>query len=88
MPNSQQSKEWIFFFVKFFANKKYATDFVNGEIFANRLSYFRRIEGTNDFERADRHEGVTGWFQPGLGRLVINGMDITGDLAGPVEMQK
>ena len=48
----------------------------------------KRIEGNEDFNRTDKHEGVIGWFQPGRGRFEINGMDITGDLAGPVEMQR
>ena len=78
----------IFFFVKFFKNEQYAKDFIGGKVFANRLSYFKRIEGNEDFNRTDKHEGVIGWFQPGRGRFEINGMDITGDLAGPVEMQR
>ena len=78
----------IFFFVKFFDDEKYVNDFISGKIYANRLSYFKKIEENGDFSRIDRHEGVFGWFQPNLSRLVINGMDITGDLAGPVEMQR
>ena len=61
---------------------------MQGRVYANRLSYFKDIEGTDDSGRADRHEGVIGWFQPNQGRFTINEMDITGDLAGPIEMQR
>ena len=61
---------------------------MQGKVYANRLSYFKGVEGTDDSGRADRHEGVIGWFQPNQGRLTINDMDITGDLAGPIEMQR
>ena len=76
------------FFVKFFPKKKYARDFMQGRVYANRLSYFKDIEGTDDSGRADGHEGVIGWFQQNQGRLTINEIDITGDLAGPIEMQR
>ena len=75
----------ILYFVKFFSKKKHAHDFMQGKVYANRLSYFKDIEGKDDSGRADRHEGVIGWFQPNQGRFTINEMDITGDLAGPVE---
>ena len=61
---------------------------MQGRVYANRLSYFKDIEGTDDSGRADGHEGIIGWFQPNQGRLTINEIDITGDLAGPIEMQR
>ena len=78
----------ILFLVKFFSKKKHACDFMQGKVYANRLSYFKDIEGRDNSGRADRHEGVIGWFQPNQGRFTINEMDITGDLAGPIEMQR
>ena len=78
----------IFFLIKFFENADHATDFVNGKIFANTLATFKRLEGSDDSGRADRHEGTIAWLQPGQGRLEINGMDITDDLAGPMQLQK
>ena len=87
-PNVREKQKIILFFVKFFSEKKYAHDFIRGNVYASRLSYFKDIEGTDDSGRADRHEGAIGWFQPNQGRLTINEMDITGDLAGPVEMQR
>ena len=61
---------------------------MQGKIYANRLSYFKDIEGKDDTGRADRHEGAIGWFQPDQGRFTINELDITGDLAAPVEIQR
>ena len=77
----------IFFLVKFFDNPNHADDFVHGRIFANRLSRFKKVEDSDEDGRMDRHEGTTGWMQPGKGRLTLNGMDISDDLAGPVQIQ-
>ena len=35
----------------------------------------------------DRHEGTTDWLQPGNIRLTINDMDMSDDLAGPLQIQ-
>ena len=78
----------IFFLVKFFDNDAYAEDFVKGRVYANTLKLFKTLEGSDDSGRADRHEGTVAWLQPGQGRLEINGMDITDDLAGPIQLQK
>ena len=78
----------IFFLIKLFENGDHATDFVNGKIYANTLATFKRLEGSDDSGRADRQEGTIAWLQPSLGRLEINGTDITEDLAGPVQLQK
>lgn len=78
----------IFFFVKFFINPEHANDFVNGRIFANRLSWYKKTEDGNKSGRVDQHEGTIAWLQPGKGRLTLNGMDISDDLAGAVEIQK
>ncbi|MEG0010305.1 MAG: hypothetical protein RR721_17030 [Aeromonas sp.] len=76
----------IFFLVKIFDNKKYAQDFVDGKLFANRLSYFRRLEEHDKANRGDKYEGVVSWIQPEEASLVINGRSIT-ELAGPVSVQ-
>lgn len=78
----------VFFLVKFFDNEDHVKDFLNGRIYANTLGKFKRLEGTDDSGRGDRHEGTTAWLQPGQARLEINGMNITDDLAGPVQLQK
>ena len=78
----------VLFFVKFFKNPHHADDFVHGRIFANRLSRFKKAEDSNESGRMDRHEGTIGWMQPGKCRLTLNGMDVSDDLAGPVQIQK
>jgi hypothetical protein len=76
----------IFFFVKVFDRQEYAEDFVKGNLFANRLSFFRKYEEEGAGNRGDKHEGVVSWHQPDQIRLEINGRLITG-LAGPVMTQ-
>lgn len=78
----------IFFLVKFFEKKKHAEAFIAGSVHAKKLSYFQEGKDQESFNRSDKHEGVFGWLQPGQGRLVINGMDMTEDLAGPIEMRR
>ena len=78
----------IFFLVKFFDDDAHAEDFVRGRVYANTLKLFKTLEGTDDSERADRHEGTIAWLQPGQGQFELNGMDITDDLAGPVQFQR
>ena len=46
----------IFFFAKVFAKKEHADAFVSGSLFANRLSYFKRIENRDG--RGDEYEGA------------------------------
>ena len=78
----------IFFLVKFFDNDVHAREFVKGRVYANTLATFKALEGIDDSGRADRHEGTIAWLQPGHGRLEMNGMDISDDLAGPLHLQK
>ena len=87
-PNGNKRKKVILFFVKFFSRRKYARYFMDGKVHAKRLSYFKGIDSKDDSGRVDRHEGVIGWFQPGHGILTINEIDMTSDLAGPIEMQR
>lgn len=72
--------------MKIFDNEKYANDFINGKIFANRLSYFRNLEETQESNRGDKHEGVVSWLQPAQNKFQINGRTLT-DLAGPVSVK-
>ena len=80
-----------FFLVKFFNNPTYANDFVHGRIFANRLSWFKKAEDSDESARMDRDEGTTAWMQPGECRATLsNGMDsmdISDDLAAPLQIQ-
>lgn len=58
----------IEFFIKFFKEKKYADEFLNGHIYMNRLSYFRENYAgedlTNESNVSDKYEGTDGWVQP------------------------
>ena len=75
----------IFFLVKFFENEEYADAFRKGRLFAHKLSYYRECEGADD-ERADRSEGVFEFRQADRIQLEINGIDMTADLSGPIEV--
>ena len=78
------------FLVKFFDKATYADDLVRGQIFANRLSKFKQAEDSKDSNksgRMDRHEGTTTLLQPGKCILKINDMDMSDDLAGPLQIQ-
>ncbi len=75
----------IFFLVKFFEKEEYADDFRKGRLFAHKLSYYRECEGADD-ERADRSEGVFEFRQADRIQLEINGIDMTADLSGPIEV--
>ncbi len=79
-------RKTLFFFVKVFNNKDYANDFIGGKIYANKLSYFRKLEETAEANRGDSNEGVLSWLQPDEIVLEINGR-VIGDLAGPVSVQ-
>ena len=86
----------ILFLVKVFEKEEHARDFVNGEIFANRLFHFKKLEG--DEGRGDEYEGA---IMPQLegsiitfkgtnhdtGEVEVNEITITeADLAAPVIM--
>jgi hypothetical protein len=82
----------ILFLVKFFSNKKYADEFIDGKIHLKRLSYFRKLESSADSERSDNNEALSHWLQPkglvvkfnvpGVGEVEITEKD----LAGPISM--
>ncbi|PCK33536.1 hypothetical protein CEX98_01390 [Pseudoalteromonas piscicida] len=72
--------------MKVFDKEKYAEDFIQGILFSNRLSFFRKYEEDKPANRGDKYEGVVGWHQPDQIQLEINGRIIT-DLAGPVMLQ-
>ena len=45
------------------------------------------MEGSDDSGRADQNEGTTLWLQPGSVNIVLNDMDLSNDLAGPLQIQ-
>ena len=78
----------VFFLVKFFNNPNYADDLVRGRVFARRLADFQEDNNGDESGRIDQDEGSIAWLQPGKGRLTLNGMDVTDDLAGPLQIQR
>lgn len=81
-----EPRNHIFFLCKFFDNADHASDFMNGRLYANKLSYFQNLEEPDRAGRGDQHEGIAAWGQPGLFKVEINGHDLSNDLAAPVEV--
>ena len=68
-----------FFFIKFFECDDHARKFVQGQLHAKRLSWFKTLEsGSDESGRIDRDEGTSGWLQPGRGVLTLNGEVVEG----------
>lgn len=76
----------IIFFAKIFEREEYAKDFIKGNLYSNRLSFFRGYEEEQSANRGDKYEGVVSWYQPDRIQLEINRISIT-DLADPVMVQ-
>lgn len=74
-----------FVLVKFLAEEAYVRDLLAGRIYANRLSWFRRIEASDDAARGDQHEDVVAWYQPDRGVLRLDGVDIMPYIDRPIE---
>ena len=88
IAGGKEPKPTIFLLVKFFEKPTYAADFVSGRMFCNTVASFKKHEALEDSGRLDRNEGTIAWLQPGLGRLEINGIDLTPGLAEPLQMQR
>lgn len=78
----------ILFLVKFYESRVHADEFVGGRVFANRLSKHKQGPRDDVSGRIDPDEGTFLWAQPGRGQLIVNGMDMSGDLVAPIQMQK
>ncbi|ABR91882.1 Hypothetical protein mma_2532 [Janthinobacterium sp. Marseille] len=79
------AKVGIVCFIKFFSEEKFADDFMKGEIYFNRLSYFKNLENEND--RGDKQEGLWAVWQPeGMTvEITINNKVLKiNELAGPI----
>lgn len=72
------------FLVKFVARECYALDLLDGKIFANRLSWFRRMEQSDGSGRGDRHEGAVGWHQPDIASLTTSPLDMSPYIDQPI----
>ncbi|MYA59939.1 MAG: hypothetical protein F4X40_05195 [Chloroflexi bacterium] len=87
-PVAEETVATIVFLVKFYENRVHADEFVGGRVFANRLSRYKKGPRGDFSGRTDPDEGTFLWAQPGRGQLIVNGMDISGDLVAPIQMQK
>lgn len=82
----------ILYLIKFVGEKEYAEQFINGELYFNRLSFFKRIEENDDEGRKDSNEAISYWWQknkiqidistPSLGKSTI----LDKDLVAPVKV--
>jgi hypothetical protein len=54
----------IWLLVKFFSEEKHADDFLEGKLFLNRLSFFRKQEKECSDGRSDTTEAIKMWLQP------------------------
>ena len=48
----------IFYLAKFFEKEKHAIDFMSGQLYLNKLSFFKGLEDNNSGNRGDKHEGT------------------------------
>jgi hypothetical protein len=75
--------------VRFFKTKNHRDAFVRGDLYMNRLRFFKAYEEQDSCNIGDRHEGTSGWYQPDQIKVTIQdpytGEDhVIKDFAGPV----
>lgn len=81
----------IVVFVRFFKKEIHRDAFLRGQLYMNRLKFFKEYEEQDGCNIGDAHEGASGWLQPGSVKLTIKNAD-TGeeheitDFAGPIVM--
>lgn len=80
----------IIVFIRFFKEEAHRDAFLRGDLYMNRLRFFKAYEEQDACNIGDKHEGVTGWYQPDqISRMTIKN-NVTGEehviksLAGPV----
>jgi hypothetical protein len=82
----------IWYLVKFFSKEQHADQFIAGQLYLKRLSYFKKVEEACEDGRPDANEAVAFWWQPDeiLINLSFGGsgeVEITkNDLAAPVSI--
>jgi hypothetical protein len=89
--DGKKSCRVIFFFVKVFSAAEHADAFLDGQLYCNRLSYFKGLEDQEEHTRSDAHEGVVTWRQPGDVKLTLTINDTTSfditQLAAPFHIE-
>jgi len=79
----------IYSLIKIFKKESHREDFLKGNLYMNRMKYFKRIEDKEENNRSDIDEGVSGWYQPNKNVfLKINENIIPSeDLDGPIKIE-
>jgi len=54
----------ILAFVRFFKEESHRDMFVRGDLYMNRLKFFKQYEEENEGNVGDKHEAVSHWLQP------------------------
>ncbi|SFH12963.1 hypothetical protein [Pseudomonas sp. NFACC45] len=79
----------LYAFVRFFKTESHRDTFLRGDLYMNRLRFFKAYEEQDSCNIGDKHEGTSGWYQPDQIRLTIQD-SATGesrlitDFAGPI----
>ncbi len=77
----------IFALLKVFNKKKYASDFMKGKLYANKLSYFKKISDNSDINRKDELEAISASYQADKVNIELNNHALK-DLVGQVTFQR
>jgi len=77
--------------VRFFKTEDRRAAFLRGDLYMNRLKFFKEYEEQNGSSVGDKHEGSCGWHQPGTVELTIKNNDtgeeyVIKDFASPLSM--
>ena len=76
----------LYFFVKICREEQWANDLLDGKLYANRLSYFKKIEAEEEEDQGDPNEASIIHQRSSIRELVINKRDMTKDVV-QIEMQ-
>jgi len=86
------NNRFLTYFVKFFKEKDHANQFIEGNLYLNRISFFKKngYEDEDNDGRPDRHEAISSWLQPnGLSLTVESFPELSlseKDFLGPVSI--
>lgn len=78
----------IFSLIKIFKNKSFLDGFLDGNLYMNRISYFRNNKNYPNDDKYDVNEGLVGWFQPEKMKVIIAGHEIpSSDIIEPIKAE-